>query len=247
MDFLARAGAFVDRGHRLAGILLVVCLALGGLYMLQLGSNARLNSEMNYLRVTMPVYVVPAATTGIYEPTRDELLVRAFADFASQSFNTFTAETFERQVAEVKGFMTNRMLTDAPAYFERKVRNMQQERWASVFVPDRASFAVRNYTQDGVEMRDVTLKGTLKTIIAGTVAEDLPLQINMTLEKVLVSRVNPFGFQLAQYAEQVAQNPALTGGVPPVMAPTAPDASPNASPLPTQPASGTFDQQSSVP
>jgi hypothetical protein len=96
-------------------------------------------------------------------------------------------------------------------------------------------------------MRDVTLKGTLKTIIAGTVAEDLPLQINMTLEKVLVSRVNPFGFQLAQYAEQVAQNPALTGGVPPVMAPTAPDASPNASPLPTQPASGTFDQQSSVP
>lgn len=201
MDFVARAGAIIDRAHRIAGILLVCVVVLGLITMCQWSKNAQLNSQLLSARVRLPVIVVPGATSGLYSPTEDERLTMMFTSLITQSINSFTPETMAKQYANTKTFFDAALLTDSAPYFERKLRDSSADKRSSLFVPDDSSLQVKKYEENGVEKRDVSIIGTLHTIIAGTVAETVPLQVNLKLQKTLVSPANPYGLKLTGYRE----------------------------------------------
>lgn len=202
MDFVARAGAFIDRAHRIAGVLLLI-LIVQSLVMVNMWiSNRDMADQLRYIAVRMPVYVVPGATRGIYSPTEDDLLIKAFVDQVTQSFKTFTYETLAGQYEEMRQFFTPQMLIDAEAYFSKTLRDAQADRRSSLFIPDSRSMKVEKGSENGVETRTVTIRGSLQTIIAGSVVESLPIEITLKLQKSIISKANPFGFQLSFYAER---------------------------------------------
>lgn len=208
MDFVARAGAFVDRAHRVAGVLLLIVIVQSLIILFMARNNSEMSEQLRYIAVRMPVYVVPGATRGIYSPTEDDMLVKAFTDQVVQSFKTFTYETLANQYQEMKQFFTPQMLVSAETYFAKTLRDSQADRRSSLFIPDQQSMKVEKDTENGIEVRLVTLNGSLQTIIAGSVVESLPLEIRLKLQKSIISKGNPFGFQLAAYSERsLATNP----------------------------------------
>lgn len=204
MDFVARAGAIIDRAHRIAGILLICVVVLGLLSMCQISKNASLNAQLMARRVSLPVIVVPGATSGLYSPTEDDRLIQMFTSLITQSINTFTPENMARQYELAKTFFDPALLTDSATYFERKVRDATSDKRSSMFVPDDPSMRdlqVRKYEENGIQKREVTLTGQLHTIIAGTVAETVPVQITLKMQKGVVSPNNPYGLILTAYRE----------------------------------------------
>lgn len=201
-DFVARAGAIIDRAHRIAGVLLICVVVLGSVTTCQLTRNAALNSQLMDARVRLPVIVVPGATTGLYSPTEDDRLTYMFTDLITQMFNSFTALTFAKQYEESKKFFDPTLLVDSAPYFEKKIRDSQADRRASLFVPDRTSYRVKKYVKNGIEMRDVTMTGQINTIVGGVVAESVWVQLDMTLQKGTVSPANPYGLLLSSYHEK---------------------------------------------
>ncbi|PIZ30674.1 MAG: hypothetical protein COY40_04155 [Alphaproteobacteria bacterium CG_4_10_14_0_8_um_filter_53_9] len=218
MDFIARAGAVVDRAHRTAGVLLILVVVLTAVVITQWLKNAELNKQITMFATRMPVYVVPGSTRGIYSPTEDDLLIRAFVDQITQSFNTFTYENLSGQYNEMRSFFTPEMLTFSQTYFEKLIKDSQADRRSSLFIPDHQTLKVEKTMENGREIRNVTLRGSLQTILAGSVVESVPVETNLKLGKVVISKANPFGFLLASYqakringAEQ-AQNSNPRGG-----------------------------------
>ena len=202
MDFVARAGSFIDRAHRIAGVLLLIVIVQSLIIINQYIRNGEMAEQLRYIAVRMPVYVVPGATRGIYSPTEDDLLIKAFVDQVTQSFKTFTYETLASQYEEMKQFFTPQMLVSADGYFSKNLRDSQADRRSSLFIPDHRSMKVEKGSENGMEMRLVTIKGSLQTVIAGSVVESLPIEISLKLYKSMISRANPFGFQLAEYRER---------------------------------------------
>lgn len=202
MDFVARAGSFIDRAHRIAGVLLLIVILQSLIIINQYIRNGEMAEQLRYIAVRMPVYVVPGATRGIYSPTEDDLLIKAFVDQVTQSFKTFTYETLANQYEEMRQFFTPQMLVSAETYFSKALRDSQADRRSSLFIPDHQSMKVEKANEGGLETRIVTIKGSLQTIIAGSVVESLPIEIALKLQKSIISKGNPFGFQLAEYRER---------------------------------------------
>lgn len=207
MDFVARAGAMIDRAHRIAGLLLICVVVLGALTTCQWTKNVSLNRQLMERRVSLPVIVVPEATVGLYSPTTDDRLVEMFTGLMTQSINTFTPETLVKQYEFAKGFFSPVLLTDSATYFERKIRDSLADRRSSLFVPDKLSTKVKKYEQNGIQVREVNLTGRISTIISGVVAEDVPVEISMKFQKVDVSPANPYGFVLSYYREMQLVKP----------------------------------------
>ncbi|MCA3244235.1 MAG: hypothetical protein INF43_02885 [Alphaproteobacteria bacterium] len=202
-DFVARAGSYIDRAHRVAGFLLICCAVLGLMTFCQWQRNAELNNLLEGYAQRLPVIVVPGAVAGKYDPREDAQLVAAFADFVTQTFNTFTPETVKRQVESIRPYLAPALLVDSEPYFAKKIDDATSVKRSSLFVPDKASLEVKNYTENGVDLRDVVLRGVLKNIAAGTLAEDVPLEVRMTFQKGIINpNINPFGFQLVRYQEK---------------------------------------------
>ncbi len=200
MNFVARAGAVVDRAHRVAGLLLVVVVVQSGMIITQWYTNSNLSTQLTRMAQQMPVYVIPGSTRGIYSPTEDDLLINAFVDQVTQNFNTFTYETLAKQYEEMKLFFTPQMLTFSQDYFAKLIRDSQADRRSQLFIPDHTSMKVERSMENGREVRNVTVRGSLQTILAGSVVESVPIEIMLKLEKVVISRTNPFGFQLGSYS-----------------------------------------------
>jgi hypothetical protein len=202
MDFVARAGAFIDRAHRVAGFLLICCVLLGVTSFCQWQQNVQLNRINATLTQRLPVIVVPGAVPGKYNPQEDGLLVNAFVDYITQSFNTFTPANVGAQLDSVSPFMGPDLLVDSRPAFERKVRDAEALKRASLFIPDRSTLQIKRYTKNSSELRDVTLQGELRNFAAGTLAEVIPVQMNLTLQKTVINPdVNRFGFMLMSYKE----------------------------------------------
>jgi hypothetical protein len=223
-DFVARAGAYIDRAHRVAGFLLICCVVLGLMSFCQWQRNGELNRLLEGYAQRLPVIVVPGAVAGKYDPREDAQLVAAFADFVTQNFNTFTPETVAKQLESLRPYLAPALLTDSQPYFAKKVDDATSVKRSSLFIPDRASLTVTNTTENGVDLREVILRGKLKNIAAGTVAEDVPLEVQMTFQKGIINpNINPYGFQLVRYHEKPlvkeAPPPAIDTSGP---APTAP-------------------------
>lgn len=203
MDFVARAGSFIDRAHRVAGFLLICCVVLGLMATCQWQRNMELNAKLENFAQRLPVIVVPGAVAGKYDPREDAQLVAAFADYVTQTFNTFTPETLPAQLLSMKPFMAPALLVDSEPYFEKKLQDATSVKRSALFIPNRGSLNVRSYNENGVELRDVELLGTLKNMAAGTLAEDVPLRVKMTFQKGIINPdINPYGFQLVRYLEQ---------------------------------------------
>lgn len=199
MDFIARAGSMLNQAHRLAGFLLVLLLAAIIALVVVVKNNTVLTGQMVAMRSTLPVYVVPGSQTGVYSPTQDDLLINAFVDLVTQSLNTFTYETLADQYAEARAFFSSEMLAFSKDYFEKLIRDANQDRRSALFIPDRRSFHVQRRMDNGIDMRLVTLRGNLQQILAGSVVETIPLEIQLVLRKTTVSKTNPFGFMLSKY------------------------------------------------
>lgn len=208
MDFIARAGAMIDRAHRIAGLLLICVGVLSVVTMCQLIKNTNLNNQLMDARVRLPVIVVPGAVAGKYDPREDDKLISEFTFFLGQTLNTFTPETMSKQYAILKPFFSPALLADSAPYFEKKIRDVEADRRSSLFVPDMTTYQVRKYVQNNVEKRDVSIIGQLTTILGGTEAETIPLQIKFTLEKRLVNpNTNPYGFSISAYNESGLVDP----------------------------------------
>ncbi len=205
MDFLARAGAVIDRAHRVAGILLVLVIVQAIIIISMWGTNNMLTSRIKTMTERLPVYAIPGATRGIYSPTEDDLLIQAFTDTVIQSFNTFTYETIGRQYEEMKPFMTAEMLTFSSDYFDKLVRDSAVDRRSQLLVPNRSTLRVEKLEDNGSEIRKVTQQGTLQTIVAGSIVESVPVELSLTLRKVIISKSNPFGFMLQAYGARKAE------------------------------------------
>lgn len=204
MDFVARAGAIIDRAHRIAGILLVCVVILGTVASCQLVKNASLNAQLNQRRIAYPVIVVPDATTGVYSPTEEDRLISLFADFVTQSFNSYTPENVDRLYEGLRPFMGPALLADSAPTFQKTIRDVKADRRSSFFVPNRAQ--PLKVTKRG-DLRDVTINGTIKSIVGGTVAEDIPVDIAMTFQKGFSSPANVYGFTLVAYHVNPLVNP----------------------------------------
>ncbi len=202
MDFVARAGSFIDRAHRVAGFLLICCCVLALMSLCQWQRNIELNQTLENFAQRLPVIVVPGAVAGKYDPREDAQLVAAFADFVTQTFNTFTPETLPAQLLSMKPFLAPALLVDSEPYFEKKLQDATSVKRSALFVPNRSTLKVRSYNENGVELRDVEITGMLKNMAAGTLAEDVPLKIKMTFQKGIINpNINPYGFQLVRYLE----------------------------------------------
>lgn len=208
MDFLARAGAVIDRAHRVAGLLLVIVIVQAIVIISMWGTNNALTQRIRLMSERLPVYAIPGATRGIYSPTEDDLLIQAFSDTVIQSFNTFTYETIARQYEEMKPFMTAEMLTFSADYFDKLVRDANVDRRSQLFVPDRSTLKVEKSEDNGTEIRKVTQRGTLQTIVAGSIVESVPVEMSLTLRKVIISKSNPFGFMLQSYSARKVETQA---------------------------------------
>jgi hypothetical protein len=100
------------------------------------------------------------------------------------------------------------MQTDSQPYFERKIRDSTSDRRSSFFVPDRTILPeVKKRRENGVEFRDVNVRGEIRTIVGGTLAEGSPMEIQMTFQKVFASPANPYGFLLTKYYEKLLLDP----------------------------------------
>ncbi len=208
MDFVARAGAVIDRAHRVAGILLMCVLVLGLVSTCQLVKNQQLQAEMNAARIRYPVIVVPDATTGVYSPTEEDRLIFLFADYVTQSLNSYTPENMSRLYTDLRPFMGPALQVDSAPHFERKIRTTVSDRRSSFFVPDRTQAPkVEKRRVNGVEFRDVALVGQLNSMVGGTLAESTPVEYQMTFQKVFASPSNPYGFLLTKYVEKLLLDP----------------------------------------
>lgn len=215
MDFLARAGAIIDRAHRIAGVLLICVFVLGLVAACQVSQNSDLQRQLDERRLRYPVIVVPDATTGVYSPTEEDRLISLFSDFVTQSLNSFTPQTVAKLYEGLRPFFGPALLTDSEPYFQRKIRDATADKRSSFFVPDRArTLQVTKRTVNGQEFRDIVLYGQINAIVGGTVAESIPLEVTMTFQKVFASPTNPYGFILTAYHEKPLVDPAKSPTLP---------------------------------
>lgn len=199
MDFIARAGSLIDKSHRVAGFLLILLVVESVLLINSMNRNGQLVDRIYTMSERLPVYVVPGSQTGVYSPTQDDLLIGAFVDLITQSLNSYTYETVEEQYQEARSFFTSEMLAFSQDYFDRLIKNVGSDRRSSLFIPHRQSLKIEKGKENGIDIRQVKVRGSLQQILAGSVVETVPLEITLKLQKTTVSKTNPFGFMLSKY------------------------------------------------
>jgi hypothetical protein len=205
MDFIARAGAMLDKSHRISGILFVLIILALVLILNLFATNNKQSREIAEMRATLPVYVVPGSLAGTYSPSQDDMLLDGFITLITQSLNTYTYENLPLQYQEVKQFFGPQLLTVVDKYFADKIKIANIDRRSALFVPERNTIKVEDIRDSrGQRTGDkrVVIDGLLNHILAGSTVEAIPLRITMRMNKVIVSRTNPFGYVLESYREE---------------------------------------------
>lgn len=213
MDFIAKAGSLIDRGHRVIGILLVVIVVQ--FFWMQSLRNDRdiLQETINVQNRTQSIYVVPNSQADIYKPASGELLLTTFVDFISQSLLTYTPSNLEVQYDSVKKFMSPKLLAISQSFYAGEIRKSKRERISSLFVADRTSTELSEFkelssetSKYGKKTYEVVLKGRRHFIIGGVVTETKDLEIVINLKEMLASEKNPFGFQITKFSIRKTTN-----------------------------------------
>lgn len=205
MDFVARAGYVLDRAHRLTGILLFVLALLVALVIYAWGNNISLQNQLRDASKNMSVYVVPGSEPGFFAPSKGEILMQTFADYAIQSLNTYTPASLPKQYTEMQHFFTPDMLLKADRYFATLARDIRTDERSSLFITDRTSLKTRRAedSERGVDAFDVQIDGERKDVVGGKVVASTLLRIALRLHSANVSETNPFGYVIANYKEEV--------------------------------------------
>ena len=207
MDFIARAGTFIDRAHRVAGFFLLVSVVLVVALLAVSSSNANLTEELKRLSQTRQVYVVPGSQAGFYAPTKPEMLLQNFGEYILQSLNTYTHNNLDDQFAEVQKFFTPTMLLDARPFYEARIRDAQQDEHSSLFIPKRNTLEVSKTdppkgSDESFKYYKYAIEGRRQDIIGAQVVSAQPIKVVLIVRQVGVSKSNPWGFMLARYREE---------------------------------------------
>lgn len=207
MEFIARAGTFIDRSHRVAGFFLLVSVVLLFALMTVASSNANLSEEIKRLSQTRQVYVVPGSQAGFYAPTKPEMLLQNFGQYIIQSLNTYTHNNLDEQFSEVQKFFTPTMLLDARPFYESRIRDAQQDEHSSLFIPNRNTLEIERVdppkgADPNFTYYRYSIEGRRQDIIGAQVVSARPIRINLIVRQVGISQSNPWGFMLARYREE---------------------------------------------
>jgi len=206
MDFIARAGSIVQYGHRITGIVMVVCIIEAFFLMRVVAENRRLQLVYDGIRKQMNIYVVPGSSGGIYAPSKGEFLRAEFVKYVAQNLNTYTPVNLPFQYTEIKTFFTPEMIVVADQYYSDLIAKAQADGRSSLFIPGNRVFTEEIPDPNNPRKRVVqaTIIGTVRTILGGSEIEAAPVKITMHLRAVPISGSNPFGQTLSFYNEEEA-------------------------------------------
>ncbi len=199
MEFIARAGALIDRSHRIVGVLLVIVILQTFIIISQHYNNQGSENRIARLERTFPVYVVPGSIAGIFRPESSDNLTIAFTDFIIQSLHTYTYESYESQYLSVKQFFTAQMLRYADTSFGKRIKDAQSIRMSEIFIPNRQTLRLSEGIEDGEKLVVAMLRGSVQKIISGNVVETSPVEITLKMRRVLTTKVNPFGLTVHRF------------------------------------------------
>lgn len=207
MEFIARAGAFIDRSHRVAGFFLISTIAIGLIAMSLASSNSKLATELERISRTSQVYVVPGSQAGFYAPTQPEMLLQNFGEYIIQSLNTYTYTSLEPQFAEVQKFFTPEMLLNAKPFYTARIQDAKQDEHSSLFVPERNTLKIVQVATPADGVRDLnyyeySIEGRRQDIIGAQVIASRNIRIFLTVRQASISKTNPWGFVLSKYREE---------------------------------------------
>lgn len=207
MEFIARAGSFIDRSHRVAGFFLIISVILGFVTMSLAKSNAGLASEVERISRTSQVYVVPGSQAGFYAPTQPEMLLQNFGEYVVQSLNTYTHTSLEPQFQEVQKFFTPEMLLNAKPFYQARIQDARQDEHSSLFVAKRNTLKVTAIPTPADGVRDLnyyeySIEGRRQDIIGAQVIASREIRIFLTVRQSSISKSNPWGFVLSKYREE---------------------------------------------
>ena len=207
MEFIARAGSFIDRSHRVAGFFLIATAIISFIAFTLAQSNANLAREVERISRTSQVYVVPGSQAGFYAPTQPEMLLQNFGDYIAQSLNTYTYVSLEPQFNEVQKFFTPEMLLNAKPFYEARIRDARQDEHSSLFVPERNSLKIVSIPTPRDGVRDLSyyeysVEGRRQEIIGAQVIAARKIRIFLTVRQAAISKTNPWGFVLSKYREE---------------------------------------------
>lgn len=207
MNFIARAGTFIDRSHRVAGFFLLVSVVLVFAVMALGRSNANLSEEIKRLSATRQVYVIPGSQAGFYAPTKPEMLLENFGQYIVQSLNSYTHNNLDKQFTEVQKFFTPTMLLDARPFYEARIRDAKQDEHSALFIGNRNTLGIKETTTPRGEnpnyaYYEYTLEGRRQDIIGAQIVSAQEIRVKLIFRQTEISQTNPWGFMLARYREE---------------------------------------------
>ena len=231
MDFIARAGSLVDRGHRVIGILLVVIVCQMLWIKSEREDNARLQATIHKQNMSQSIYVVPNSQANIYKPADRKLLLVTFVDYVTQSLLTYTPASFKPQYSSIRPFFSSTLLALSEEFYEREIKKAETDSISSLFVADRTSTELSDITEVNVrkleaekrrELKDrtyrdpdyisgskryeITIKGKRHFIVGGTSVQTQDIAVTLNLQETTVSQTNPFGFIITKWTFSKSKN-----------------------------------------
>lgn len=208
MDFIARAGSVIQRANAVAGLLLLLLIALGFFTLNVMGQNADLKRSIAAYSQNQKVYVVPGSTAGMYAPRRLDFLLESFVDHVSQSLLTYTYASLEKQYIEIRKFFTPKLMERANIEYAKTIKISRTDERSALFIPDRSTYKterVPHPTQKGKfvkGVRRVSMVGTRQYLLGGESVEATKVLVQMEVREAAISQANPFGFVVTDYADR---------------------------------------------
>lgn len=224
MEFIARAGSLVDRGHRVIGILLVVIVCQFLWINSEKEENEKLRKRIHEQNRTQSIYVVPNSQANIYKPADRKLLLVTFVDYVTQSLLTYTPASFRPQYTSVRPFFSSTLLALSEEFYEREIKKSEGDSISSLFVADRTSTELADISEVNIkeledqkrkELRDrryvdpdyisgskryqITIKGKRHFIVGGTNVQTQDIAVTLHLQETTASQTNPFGFIVTKW------------------------------------------------
>lgn len=205
MDFIARAGSLVDRGHRVVGILLVVIIMQFMWIQSERKEKAYLQATVHKQNASQSIYVVPNSQANVYKPADSKLLLSTFVDYITQSVLTYTPASYGKQYASIRPFLSSRLLEIADDYYYTEIEKAKNESLSSLFVADRSSIElsefkeVKKRTRTGAKSYSIKVKGVRHYVVGGVVIETKPQDLILYLQETTASKTNPFGFIVTKW------------------------------------------------
>lgn len=209
MDFIARAGSLIDRGHRIIGILLViVCLQLYWIFTIY-QQKSFLQERILVQNNTQSIYVVPNSQSGLYAPAEGRLLLSTFVDYITQNYMTYTPANMEVQYESIRGFLSDIVRKHADEEFVIEKHKAKVEEISSIFIVDKASEQLSNYkeikdkrTRFGKKTYEIELKGTRSFVVAGRVLSSTYITYIINVQETAATEKNPFGFVVTKFLKK---------------------------------------------